>query len=114
MKKLMVKNIYAVIRSQRWTIYNPSSSERIKDLMFEAINAYGLKPGKLVIVGAVLNIGTFKCEVASVYSSLRARLFCPNQDDIDQDLYFISEVNKLDKPKNIPFIHPYDYQFDRS
>jgi len=112
MKELVDKNVYAVIRSQRWTIYNPSSPERIQDLMSEAINAGGLKSIKLVIVGAVPNIGTFKCEVASVYSSLRSRLCSHKQDNMDLDLFFISEVNKLDKPKNISFIHPYNYLCD--
>ena len=114
MKGLIGANIYAVIRAQRWSIYDSVTADGIKNLMFEAFSASKLKPEKIIIVGSVPKISSLNCQIAGKFSFIRKMLCGENVTDISVEKFFKSETANLPKSKNVYFIHPIDYLCESS
>lgn len=105
--KYKSQNVYAVIRSQRWSKYGAIDEESTKNLLIDAANsALELHPKKIIIAGSVGEVNA-ECEFANYYIPFRRRNCGFDAESSGLNKLFISTSKKIILPKSIYFIYPY-------
>jgi peptidoglycan/LPS O-acetylase OafA/YrhL len=101
-------NPVAVITSQRWHGYQIIDEEGIEAAINDRMNAFGMNPEHLIILGSTANI-PFECEMAK-YRPMLPPADCPQ--NIKTKLWsqtFIDTTRVMNTPDHVHFVYPYSH-----
>lgn len=94
-----------VITGQRWQGYGLVNPEKISIAIKDRINAHGLNPSKLIVLGSAPDI-PFDCEKSNMRRISRKKV-CQRQDASKKfDLDFVSTTKSLLLPPHVHFVYP--------
>jgi peptidoglycan/LPS O-acetylase OafA/YrhL len=95
-----------VITAQRWHGYNVVTNEAIAEAMADRLDAFGMKPGKLIILGTTANV-PFECE-KSKRRPFEGFKDCPQEEGEKRiNKVFIDVTSRMKVPDNVFFVYPY-------
>lgn len=102
------REVYAVIRSQRWHAYGGDTASGIRTLVDDALLAGGLHPQRTVIVGSTADVN-YDCEVSNYYAMpLSQQQQCrPAEDNRHASQLFISTTQAMQAGPDVRFVYPY-------
>jgi peptidoglycan/LPS O-acetylase OafA/YrhL len=97
-----------VITAQRWHGYNVVTKDAVAGAITDRLDAFGMKPGKLIILGTTANV-PFECEKSKRRPFERFKT-CP-QDEGDKAInkVFIDVTSHMTVPGNVFFVYPYQH-----
>jgi peptidoglycan/LPS O-acetylase OafA/YrhL len=97
-----------VITAQRWHGYNVVTKEDVAGAIQDRLDAFGMKPGKLIILGTTASV-PFECEKAKLRPFERFKN-CP-QDEGEKTINktFIDVTRHMSVPGNVFFVYPYQH-----
>jgi peptidoglycan/LPS O-acetylase OafA/YrhL len=97
-----------VITAQRWHGYNVVTKDAVSSAIQDRVDAFGMKPGKLIILGTTANV-PFECEKSKQRPFERFKN-CP-QDEANKTINkeFIDVTTHMTVPGNVFFVYPYKH-----
>ncbi len=108
-KALKGTKLSAVIRAQRWHGYGIENQNAISRAMDDAIQVFGLKPEKIILVGSTADID-IRCAKWNYYfpNSRSAKPCIDNFASRATNERFMSITKGLSVPDGVHFVYPYD------
>jgi peptidoglycan/LPS O-acetylase OafA/YrhL len=97
-----------VITAQRWHGYNVVTKDAVAGAIEDRLNAFGMKPGKVIILGTTANV-PFECEKSKLRPFERFKKCPQEEEDKAINRVFIDVTRKMTVPGNVFFVYPYQH-----